>query len=355
MVRAAAQDAASKPEARREARSMQRAGKLGRRLAVGSVALLYVYAGAGYLPEGLTGANPLWLPLTWPAFFGRTFAVHIALALLGAVMIALAARRRRLAVALLPLVLLGFVGRVRDYVPLRPEPAGPTLRVMSLNVMGSNTQLDRALGEIERLQPDVLCLVEYNDRVHAGLGAALAARYPFHVLETTTTLRGAAIYARLPLVAPPEKFLLDSRSGPAFRAELEHAGQRWVVYCVHLQPPSSPARFLRQRQGLATLRERLAHEALPTVVCGDFNFTNDCPAADVLALSGFTDVNRIRGSGPEQTWSYRGLRAWLPRVRIDHILLSAGLTCRTPEVGQDAGSDHRAVVADVGQARANDR
>lgn len=80
---------------------------------------------------------------------------------------------------------------------------------------------------------------------------------------------------------------------------------------------------------------------------------NDAPVEGRL-FSG-NGMQRIRRSGPQQTWSYRGLRAWLPRVRIDHVFLSAGLTCRTPEVGQDAGSDHRAVVADVAAADANDR
>lgn len=316
-------------------------------LVTGAAIVLYGCAAVAWLPEGAWMANPRWLPLSYPAFFLRTFALHIAVVLTVTAVAAWLTRRRRWALTLLPLVVLGSAGRVRDYVPLRAAPTGPTLRVMMLNVRGNNPQLKRVIEEVKRVRPDVLCLVEYDQACHAQLGPPLEQMFPHHVVGAVTA-QGTAIYARQAFKAV-ERLEISTHDGPQFRVEMEHAGRALALYGVHLEAPESTGHFLRQRREVAELLLTVDAEPLPTILCGDFNFTNDSAAADALAARGLVDVNRIRGAGPQLTWKCLVRRwRWLPRLRIDHVFLSAGLTCRTPEVGQDSGSDHRAVVADVG-------
>lgn len=316
-------------------------------MATGVAVLLYACAAVACLPEGAWAANARWLWLSYPAFFLRTFAMHVAVVLaVGAVTLWLL-RRQRWALTLLPLVVLGFAGRVRDYVPVRAVPSGSTLRFMTLNVRSNNPRLEQVLDEVRRVQPDVLCLVEYDKACHAQLGPALEQLFSHHVVGAVAA-RGTAIYARQPFKAV-ERLGISTHDGPQFRVEFEHAGRTLALYCVHLEAPENTQHFLRQRREVMALLLTVDAEPLPAILCGDFNFTNDSAAADALGGLGFVDVNRVRGAGPQFTWQSMSRRTWwLPRLRLDHMFLSPALTCRTPEVGQAVGSDHRAVVAEVG-------
>ena len=121
-----------------------------------------------------------------------------------------------------------------------------------------------------------------------------------------------------------------------------------ALYCVHLMPPRSRAQTIEQRREFADLRDRLKHEELPIVLCGDFNFTNASAFADELTRLGLIDAHRISGRGRGTTWPRLGPLRWLPGIRLDHIFISKELTSTHSRTGTGQGSDHRPVVAEIG-------
>ncbi|MEJ2865708.1 endonuclease/exonuclease/phosphatase family protein [Actinomycetospora flava] len=81
----------------------------------------------------------------------------------------------------------------------------------------------------------------------------------------------------------------------------------------------------------------------PTVIAGDLNSTTEH-----RALAALGDA-RVPGGPP--TWP-----AWWPRwlgFRIDHVLAGGGIAVRSTRVLDLPGSDHRAVLATLGQATSN--
>jgi endonuclease/exonuclease/phosphatase family metal-dependent hydrolase len=80
------------------------------------------------------------------------------------------------------------------------------------------------------------------------------------------------------------------------------------------------------------------------VILGDFNATLDHAAFRDLLDDGYVDAADATGDGLAPTWSGGPLN--LP-ITIDHVVLDARLGVRATSVHTIAGSDHRAVVAEL--------
>ncbi len=326
-------------------------GRFLRRLEWGLVAACYVaVVYAWTLPSPCGRVGPISASLLWVAVMIRTFTFHGTIAVGAITLVALLRRRWRFAAALTPLVLFGFAGDAAELAPARPAPAGRTLRVMSLNLFVGKADPTETLAEIERLDPDVICLQEFNTRADAALTEALKRTHSYSISESTDRVRGSGIFSRYPIdEAASELFWLDNKSGPQARAHVRCGDETITIYSIHLATPSKGPRFWRQRAQFGTLLERLNAETGPLIVCGDFNATNRTDYAGTLAAMGMRDANACVGAGRQSSWPAWPSIAWLPRLRIDHIYLSRELSARTAIIGRPVGSDHSPIVADVGR------
>jgi endonuclease/exonuclease/phosphatase family metal-dependent hydrolase len=151
-------------------------------------------------------------------------------------------------------------------------------------------------------------------------------------------------------------------SGSATRTQLVWKGRPFALYNVHLQsfnerptPASWTAwlrldtwrealaamrdTFLQQEQEVERLREALANETLPYLICGDLNSTSSNWAYARLA-EGLTDAFAAAGSGMGTT--YHPQRRL---VRIDVVLASAAWEVTDARVLPVYASDHMPVLA----------
>jgi endonuclease/exonuclease/phosphatase family metal-dependent hydrolase len=102
------------------------------------------------------------------------------------------------------------------------------------------------------------------------------------------------------------------------------------MVCTHLSPRlTSPAQLTR-------LTRHLSAAPAPTVIAGDLNM----PRLATWMAGGYTPT--VRG---------RTFPAERPRVQLDHLLASPGLTCLAATVLPSVGSDHLPVAARFSQAR----
>jgi endonuclease/exonuclease/phosphatase (EEP) superfamily protein YafD len=81
---------------------------------------------------------------------------------------------------------------------------------------------------------------------------------------------------------------------------------------------------------------------------GDFNATCNSEIYDAMAERGYRDAHRLAGTGRGTTWCNRGLFSLFPGFQIDHIFLSRELTAVSCETLSGPGSDHRALLAEIG-------
>ena len=100
--------------------------------------------------------------------------------------------------------------------------------------------------------------------------------------------------------------------------------------------------------GDADLRAAGVHRYLPYAasLLGDFNVTLDHTALRRLVNSGYRDAAEVSGTGLRTSWPSNGQRLMLP-VTLDHVLADRRIGVATARPYLIAGTDHRAVYAEL--------
>lgn len=331
-----------------------------------------------------------WLPATLFAF-GPRWVVLLPLAVLAPAAI-LASRRAMgvlavgTVVALMPLMGLR-IGLPPSGMTAPPAATAPALRVISLNALGGEIVRERLDEIVARYTPDLIAFQECGEK----LGATLDARsgwYTVRVGRLCTTSRWPLTFLdTMPRLAFQrlEQFGAGG-SGQLVRARVAHPGGDFDFVNVHLETArkgleglmgeggvfpdgddrsAMRARARAERGGGGALEgearaelnamvrnsesERAAMWAArhadtrPVIVAGDFNM----PVETRIYRDhwgALTNAFDARGTGFGFT-RYDG--RWL-RVRIDHVLAAPRwFDVRGAWVGEDAGSDHLPMVADL--------
>lgn len=314
------------------------------------VACAYVALLFGFLfPQDWREESRAYILFATGAFLVRTFIFHLGLVLALIALTAACRKHARLAAFALPLWIVCHGPALLSCLPRSATSSdNPALKVMSANLLGSNTDTEGILAEITAFKPDILVLQEYRPHWHEALWTALRDDYPYFCFEIRRDNFGQALYSRFPFARPPETDLpLGDAATPQTRAVVRFGGRELAVYNIHLMPPMGVANARRHRQEFSDLLDRLAREELPVVLCGDFNFTNDSAFADDLAQLGLADVHRLCGRGRGATWPVVRFYRYLPGLRLDYIFVTKELRGVESGVGVGRGSDHRPIWARV--------
>ncbi len=261
-----------------------------------------------------------------------------------------AAGLRRWAVA--AVAALAWAGLVAAVAPRAfgegTDREGERLVVMTANLKYGEGDAGRVLELVRRHDVDVLSLQELTPRAVRRLDAAGARRrLPGRVLDTRPSAAGSGLMARRPLRRVP-----TGPQGPG-AAQPEAAlttagGLRLRVRAIHPYPPIDEAKVRWWRARLADLPGPREGGAL-RVLAGDFNATLDHEALRAVLDRGYTDAADATGTGLQTTWPARGRG---PSVAIDHVLVPSAVGVRRVHVREVAGSDHRAVIAELVLPRA---
>jgi len=206
--------------------------------------------------------------------------------------------------------------------------------VASFNTLWVNDDADRVREEIERLDADIVTLIEVSPGKRKILNG-LKQRYPHQADCFKIDYCKLAILSKLPIV---ESEARGRWEGPPYiLVQIGPAAGRLHVMGVHtIRFPHSRAQF-RQVTAIARLVEKLPGHKL---VMGDFNAT---PFSRILSvIEGTANLRRITVL---PTWP---ATAGLPQIAIDHIFLSPGLKLlEAARIGEAAGSDHYPVAARI--------
>jgi endonuclease/exonuclease/phosphatase (EEP) superfamily protein YafD len=157
------------------------------------------------------------------------------------------------------------------------------------------------------------------------------------------------VFSRIPFGAPADVNMDQFRA--QIRVVARIGQQRVAIYALHPRSPQSVWAVIVNRLETNDLLGQLKRETLPTILAGDFNFTEATANAAALRSAGLSSTHDLAGRGRGSTWPVLPRwRAWLPGVRIDHIFLTPSLTCTHDAVGEFDGSDHLPIYADIGLA-----
>lgn len=267
---------------------------------------------------------------------------YVAAASLVAVLVAVASRRTVvIAVAVAASVLLAAVVLPRA-AGSTPTATGPSLRILTVNLLFGHADAGRVTDLVRTLKPDVLNTQELTPRAVEALDAAgVGTLLPYQDLEDSFGASGSGIYSRYPLTEQPDFAPEGGHNMPRARLTLP-SGQAVEIVDVHTVAPLG--------RDVATWTADLA--ALPSaspdvvrILAGDFNASLDHSALRAVIARGYADAADATGNGLSTTWPAN--RRFPPLITIDHVLYDQRASAVTTGVHAVSGTDHRAFFAEL--------
>ncbi|MEU5673628.1 endonuclease/exonuclease/phosphatase family protein [Micromonospora sp. NPDC047762] len=312
-----------------------RNARLGTALCWLAVAPTALWAGARLL--GLD-RGPLVQALAFTPYVAGVSVLVLALAL---------ALRRWWPAAVAALAAVALLGAVAPRALANPQPsaAGPTVRLLTANLLAGAGDARTLVELVRRHQVDVLTVQEFTPDAQAALDQlGLATLLPHRQLNPEIGTPGSGLYSRWPITDGGVRRNLEGwgfsqayatvsvPGGPPVRVESAHPSAPYALDQVGAwradltaQPPATPDGGLR-------------------ILAGDFNATLDHGPLRALLRSGYVDAADATGAGLTGTWGpYDG--DLIPPVTIDHVLVDHRIAVRSVEVFTLPGSDHRPVQA----------
>jgi endonuclease/exonuclease/phosphatase (EEP) superfamily protein YafD len=226
--------------------------------------------------------------------------------------------------------------------------SAPRARVLVANVKIDNPMVAESVRSLLAHDADVMVLLEVPDWWMGVLErAGVDARYPYHVLHADSTSgRGSVLYSKLPMEEGPS-IDLDrgriQRSGVVTLA----GGAEVTLYAIHLVSPRERAREDRWIDNLDRLIKTVPTLEEPFVYAGDFNATRWHPHFGRLLGTGLTDAHELNGRGLTRSWPSDGSYRVPPVLRLDHALMSDGVTATAVTDVEVPGSDHLGFVVEL--------
>ena len=360
----------------RAARRRRWAGWLG-----GGAAAALVAATAAGLSARVVRPTTAWAPQIAALLLPAVGPIFGASAVVAGV-VAVRSRRPRVGAGAVALAAVAGAVWLRSPAPPAAPGGAAGLRVMTLNVGSSSAEATfRVADYVERTDPDIVLLQEADARsvlrdgqrlrvLHPAIEAALRAgdygvggRVDTLVTDRPGPENRLVVLSRLPVAEHSAGALgpLDTEPSTYARVEVEWEGRRIALYNVHFRAfnPSAgwsleraldpavwaetPGRlrsfFAVQAEEAERFAALLDAEPLPFVVAGDFNATPDQWSRARLA-------RRAREVFGRRPWAATRPDA-VPVAPIDGVLVGAGWSVRSADVGPAGLSDHRALTADV--------
>jgi endonuclease/exonuclease/phosphatase (EEP) superfamily protein YafD len=215
---------------------------------------------------------------------------------------------------------------------------GKTLRVLASNLLYGQADPKAVVDLVREQRIDVLNLVELTPRAVDGLTAAgLFQALPYRVLHPAPGAFGSGIVSRFPL--KEVNLTGDSAAKqPGAQADLGDGVVAEIVAVHPISPDVDTPQWEREIKDLS----RAAGEHGLRILAGDFNATLDHAAFRTVLSRGYNDAAEERGAGLSPTWPSSS-----PVVTIDHVVVDNRAAVEDYRVFGVAGSDHRAVFAEV--------
>ncbi|MEB3883709.1 endonuclease/exonuclease/phosphatase family protein [Lyngbya sp. CCY1209] len=328
--------------------------KLRPRLALLPKAIAWGYAGfvAVYLLLRLLFWDAFW-PVALVGIFVPLILLPIFLLPISGIFI-LKNRAFATVSAIASLILLGWL-HINYFSPATDPINSRPLKVVTLNASWHKTSPDRLVDFVAREDPDFVFLQEVVVPHVKKAFPKLKTTHPYQVGEPP-----AAILSKYPLRSHRTLHLAGLRETQQ-RAIATVDSQDIVLYNIQTISPwirpqkispffSIPSyEFAARTAQIEDLFQRIRRETQPTIVAGDFNFTE--PSQDYHKLTrSIKDCFRESGFGFGFTWPH----GWdlslanpnwsgklnFPLFRIDYIWHSPQLRSRETRVLSSTGADH---------------
>jgi endonuclease/exonuclease/phosphatase (EEP) superfamily protein YafD len=234
-------------------------------------------------------------------------------------------------------------------------------KVMTCNVGNGRAAPERLTRVLRDSGADLVGIQELSNGQAEAISESLIKEYPYQAMFPGG-FAGKATLSRFPILASEQLHLSTVR--PDLQTVID-LGEIMLTFLVAHPPPPRPhwsglkfdAQTWKQIRRLA----ELTIQQHPAILLGDFNLADWWGEYAYLRSTGLKDAFFEAGSERGHTLPRRigpwkrflalnrllsGLRLF-PMVRVDYIWYTEPLLCQKAWVGEDTGSDHLPVLAEM--------
>lgn len=211
-----------------------------------------------------------------------------------------------------------------------------SISIISVNVLQDNQHAELLLKLISEKKPDVVFLLEVNQRWLDDL-STLEADYPHKIKRPLENTYGLALYSKLPLIDPEIRFLVEDDIPSVFTKIRLRSGDTIDVYGLHPRPPHYKTGDTTERDGeLVQVAKAVRKTRKPVIVVGDLNDVAWSHTTRLFRrISGLLDPRVGRGAFPTFP-----VHVALIRFPLDYIFYSSDWTLNELDRLPDIKSDH---------------
>lgn len=239
------------------------------------------------------------------------------------------------------------------YTPLWPVtvPSSGTsqIRLLAANLDYGNARCAEVIEALSEVDPDVLLLIELDDRWRREL-ASVRASYDHHVEAIREHGLGIALWSRCPMEDERIEHLV-TKDRPSVRATLRLRDRVVHFVGLHPTPPGLPKAQdvgrhdsrIRDAELVLVAKDVAGDPEAAWIVAGDFNDVAWSHTTRLFErLSGLNDPRVGRGM-------YNTYHAEYPLLRypLDHVFVSSGMRVCRLDRATVPGSDHFAIIAEL--------
>ncbi|QJW89332.1 endonuclease [Spirosoma taeanense] len=212
-----------------------------------------------------------------------------------------------------------------------------TIRLLVSNVFMDNTQTPKVRDMTDQYKPDVVLVLEANQRWKDEL-AAIEPNYPYRILYPLENTYGMLMYSRYPIRQHELRFLIQDDI-PSIYAQLElPSGQLIHFYGVHPTPPSPTEndRSTERDAELLLVGKEARTKSGPIIVAGDLNDVAWSHTTRLFQrISGLLDPRIGRG-----LYNTFHAKYFFLRWPLDHVFVSEHFQLQRIQRLPNCGSDH---------------
>ena len=268
----------------------------------------------------------------------------IALVLLGVLL--MMSKWRRIGYGVLAVAAINLLVVLPLYVgsPGDGDPAAPTIRVMSFNLLSTNESFAEVVEYIEGTDPDIVFLYEASRPWEVALEAA-SLDYEIIRPRSDNLIFGTLVLVRGDEV---EGVSFGYAEAQPRAVEVTYRPSGWPekvsVLSTHPLAPTEKHRASLRDAQLGFAGDWAADQQGAFFVVGDFNATPwSSPFRKLLASAELRNSQIGFGLQP----SFPTTSVFVMRVPIDHLLHSPALLVRDRRLGPALGSDHFPLMVDL--------
>ena len=211
------------------------------------------------------------------------------------------------------------------------------ISLMTSNVLQDNKNYKGCLAEIERVNPDVVLLLEIDDTWNFQM-KSLEEVFPYTIKVPLNNKYGMSLYSKLKLEKTEVHYMVESDIPSIHTQIILKSGQCIQLFAVHPKPPvpnENPSSKERDKE-LLLVADLAKASKIPVIVMGDLNDVAWSYTTELfLKMSGLLDPRRGRGFFN----TFNAHHSFL-RFPLDHAFISTDWKLKQIARLQNFDSDH---------------